>query len=245
MFDAMGVSERTRRPWTVAVSFAGELALVGLAILVPLVTTEGLPHISEWVSVPEPPRALAHHAPRAAKRPEHAIPFQITRLLQMPNEIPPRAQTIQDLAAPPAAGDVVGVEGGIPDAAGPGNGVIDHLVRQLPAAAPLPPPAPARQSAQPIKRVRLGGLVQMGKWLSGPAPVYPALARSARISGIVRLHAVIARDGTILDLRAVSGHPLLVQAALEAVSHWVFSPTYLNGAPVEVETEIEVRFTLQ
>ena len=61
----------------------------------------------------------------------------------------------------------------------------------------------------------------------------------------MRLEAVISRDGTILNLRAVSGHPLLIPAALAAVEQWVFRPTSLNGDPVEVATEIEVHFTLQ
>jgi protein TonB len=87
--------------------------------------------------------------------------------------------------------------------------------------------------------------VQESKLISGPRPIYPSLARAARISGIVRLEAVISRDGTILNFRAVSGHPLLVPAAMAAVQKWVFRPTYLNGDPVEVATEIEVNFTLR
>ena len=84
-----------------------------------------------------------------------------------------------------------------------------------------------------------------GKLVSGPMPVYPPLARQARIAGVVRLEAVISREGTVLNLHVVSGHPLLVPAALAAVQRWIFSPTYLNGDPVEVASEIEVNFTLQ
>src|SRR6202042_3362545 len=81
--------------------------------------------------------------------------------------------------------------------------------------------------------------------ISGPRPLYPPLAKAARVSGQVHLKAVIARDGTILDLRVIGGHPLLIPAALAAVKQWVFQPTYLNGDPVEVATEIIVDFTLQ
>jgi len=87
--------------------------------------------------------------------------------------------------------------------------------------------------------------VQQGKLLSGPRPVYPQLARAARIEGTVRLEAVISREGAILNLRAVSGHPLLIPAALAAVEQWTFRPTFLNGDPVEVATTIDVTFTLQ
>ncbi len=91
----------------------------------------------------------------------------------------------------------------------------------------------------------MGGSVLQAKRISGPQPVYPPLAKQARVEGTVRLQAVISREGTILNLRAVSGHPLLIPAALAAVEQWVFRPTYLNGDPVEVATEIDVNFTLQ
>jgi protein TonB len=74
--------------------------------------------------------------------------------------------------------------------------------------------------------------------------VYPALAKMARIQGIVRLDAVINKDGTVQDLRVISGHPLLVKAALEAVQRWRYQPILLNGEPLEVATEIDVNFTL-
>ena len=75
-------------------------------------------------------------------------------------------------------------------------------------------------------------------------PVYPRLAASARIGGVVRLKAVISKDGRIKDLKLISGHPLLVQAAMDAVRQWTYKPTVLNGKPVEVATEIDVNFTL-
>ena len=77
-----------------------------------------------------------------------------------------------------------------------------------------------------------------------PRPVYPPLAQEARISGVVRLNAIIGTDGTVQNLTVASGHPVLVPAALEAVKQWVYAPTLLNGQPVEVVTQIEVNFTL-
>ena len=75
-------------------------------------------------------------------------------------------------------------------------------------------------------------------------PVYPPIARAARISGVVRLIGTIGKDGAIQNLEIVSGHPLLARAALEAVRQWVYKPTLLNGIPVEVVAPIEVNFTL-
>lgn len=75
-------------------------------------------------------------------------------------------------------------------------------------------------------------------------PEYPLLARQARIGGVARLKAVIGRDGTVQDLSLLSGQPLLVEAAMDAVKKWVYKPTYLNGVPVEVLTEVDVNFQL-
>lgn len=244
MFDAIGVSERTQKPWTVVVSFISQMAMIGLAILVPLVGTDALPHRS-WVSLPEPPRALPHRPAQSAAKQAKMVPSQITRKgLVLPAAIPEKAVIIQDPDFVPAAGDAVGVPGGFEGSNGPGNGVIDSLVRLTPAVAPPPPPEVANEP-KPIPRIKVGGNVQQGKLISGPRPTYPQLARQARVAGKVRLQAVISRDGTILDLKAVSGHPLLIRAALAAVAHWVFSPTYLNSEPVEVATDIEVNFTLE
>ena len=246
MFDAIGVPERTQKPWTVIASLIGQMALIGLAILAPLVGTDALPHRISWIALPEPPRALPHRPPQAAAKQANVVPSQITRKgLVLPAAIPERAVIIQDPDFVPAAGDGVGVPGGFEGSNGLGNGVIDSLVRSMPPVAPPPPPVVARETPKPIKRITVGGNVQRGKLISGPLPVYPPLARQARVAGKVRLQAVISREGAILDLRAVSGHPLLIPAALAAVSHWMFSPTYLNGDAVEVATEIEVNFTLQ
>ena len=75
-------------------------------------------------------------------------------------------------------------------------------------------------------------------------PTYPPLAKQARIQGTVRFTAIIGKDGTIQNLQLVSGHPLLVPAAQDAVKQWVYKPTLLNGEPVEVITQIDVNFTL-
>jgi TonB family protein len=92
--------------------------------------------------------------------------------------------------------------------------------------------------------IRVGGNVQAANLIRKVTPVYPADAKSARIQGTVQLNATIAPDGTVQDLQVTSGHPLLAQAALDAVRQWVYRPTLLNGAPVTVVTTIDVNFTL-
>lgn len=98
--------------------------------------------------------------------------------------------------------------------------------------------------AHSIKRVMVGGKVASAKLISQVAPVYPLLAKQARISGTVRLHVIVARDGSMAQIEVASGHPLLVQSALDAVRQWRYQPTLLNGEPVEVDTFVEVVFQL-
>jgi len=93
--------------------------------------------------------------------------------------------------------------------------------------------------------VYVGGNVMAGKIVKRVALVYPPEAKNARVSGTVRLHAIIGRDGAIEELEVVSGHPLLMQAALDAVRQWRYQPTLLNGSPVEVDTTIDIIFELR
>jgi protein TonB len=118
----------------------------------------------------------------------------------------------------------------------------------VPPPAPAPPPAvpgitpPA--APPPPARIRVGGNVQQANLVEKVTPVYPPLAKQARIQGTVSYTATINKDGTIQSLEVISGHPLLVEAATDAVKQWVYRPTLLNGNPVEVITQIDVNFTL-
>jgi protein TonB len=103
------------------------------------------------------------------------------------------------------------------------------------------PVAPVAPTA--VQRVRQSQ-IQPAMILSQPQPPYPPIARSVGIQGDVVLHAIIDREGGIVELQVVSGHPLLVRAALDAVRTWRYRPTLLNGEPVEVETMITVSFRL-
>lgn len=94
------------------------------------------------------------------------------------------------------------------------------------------------------QRIRVGGKVEQKKRIYGPPPHYPPLAKAAGVQGVVKLDAVIGKDGMVQDLRVLSGPPLLVKASLDAVKDWRYRPTLLNGVPIEVETTITISFTL-
>lgn len=106
------------------------------------------------------------------------------------------------------------------------------------ATAAMPPPADG------TKRITIGGNVQQAKLVSQTRPVYPPLAKQARISGVVHLTALIGKEGNVINLAVISGHPLLIPSALDAVKTWVYHTTLLNGDPVEVLTQIDVNYTL-
>src|SRR5207237_336900 len=118
----------------------------------------------------------------------------------------------------------------------------EALPKTMMATMLTAPPAPPKP--KPTGPVRVGGNVQAARIVNRVQPVYPPLARQTRISGTVRLHAIISKDGTIQQLEVMSGHPLLQQAALDAVRQWRYQPTLLNGEPVEVDTTIDVIFSL-
>jgi len=112
-----------------------------------------------------------------------------------------------------------------------------------PGSAPPTVKAPDSQVTGP-KRIHVGGQVMQAKVVYQPAPPYPQLAKMAHIQGTVRLGATVARDGTIKSLKVISGQPMLIKAVLDTVEHWRYQPTLMNGQAVEVETEVDVNFTL-
>ena len=136
---------------------------------------------------------------------------------------------------------------GLPVSNSTNTGIPDGIVGAFDVPKVAPPPKPVVRELvkpEPAARLQIGGSVLASKILQRPQPIYPELARRARIEGVVTLHGIITREGRIGQLRVLSGHPLLLRAAFDAVSQWVYSPTLLNGQPVEVEAPIEVRFSL-
>jgi len=120
------------------------------------------------------------------------------------------------------------------------------VVTETRPAAEAPKPAPTAATAAPSAEtpLRVGGQVQEARLIRRREPVYPPLARQARIQGVVKLEAVIGPDGRVEKVEAISGPPLLRQAAVDAVRQWVYEPSRLNGQPVRVTTQIEINFTL-
>jgi periplasmic protein TonB len=225
---------------TIPIAYIFEVILIGVFVLIPLIYTEALPKTMISVSLVAPPPPPPPPPPPAAAPPVRVI-RQVTAedIMKAPTVIPKTIAQIKDQPAPPPQASV-GVVGGVPGGM-PGGAVGGVLGSILTSAAPPPPPPP---KAETPKRIRVGGNVEAAKAIFKPSPEYPPLAKMARIQGTVRLAAVISREGTIQDLKLLSGHPLLVQSAMAAVQRWRYQPTLLNGEPVEVETEIDVIFTL-
>ena len=137
-----------------------------------------------------------------------------------------------------------------------GDGVTLHIVQivdpgALPQARmstegtiPPPPPPPLVGAENAPQKIKVGGNVQSVMIVNKVPPIYPEMAKAARVEGVVRLAALIDKDGTVKELRSLEGPSLLIQAAMDAVKQWTYKPTLLNGEPVNVETTIDINFTL-
>ena len=230
----------TKRGMTTTISFVLQIALVGVLVLIPLLYTEALPKQQLMTFLVAPP------PPPPPPPPPAAVPQRVVKVVQTdiingelrtPTKIPKKVEMIKEEEAPPpvmaSAGVVGGVPGGVPG--GQMGGVIGGIISSTPVAVP--------KVATP-QRVRVSQGVSQGLLIHRVQPMYPPLARQARIQGTVVLQAEISKDGTIENLRLISGHPMLAPSAIEAVRQWRYKPYFLNGEPVEVETQITVNFTL-
>ena len=233
LLESTNQKKKTNKGWSVILSGLVQTVILGILVLIPLIYTEALPKamLSTLLIAPPPPPPPPP-PPTVVKTVVKPVARLITagKLVQ-PRAIPKEVAVFKEAALPPditpAGGIAGGVFGGIP-----GQGII--------GGAALPPPPKAAAPS----RIKQGGNVTAASILSQTRPVYPALARQARIQGSVVLHAIIDKDGKVAQLEVVSGHPLLVQAALDAVKQWRYKPTLLNGDPVEVDTTITVTFTM-
>jgi protein TonB len=243
MFEELVVSspnpKKTNKPWTVFVSLLFEIAFLGIIILIPLIYTEALPKTMMATMLTAPPPPPPPPPPPAVAAVVHVRPqahlMDAGKLVQ-PRVIPHEVKIIKEDAEPDMS---VGMTGGVPGgvAGGSMGGVLGGVIGGMGTA----PPPPRPHQTGPL---RVGGNVQAARIVNRVQPVYPPLARQTRISGTVRLHAIIGKSGTIEQLEVMSGHPLLQQAALDAVRQWRYQPTLLNGEPVEVDTTIDVIFSL-
>jgi len=243
---------KTNKSWTVMVSFIAQIVLLVVAVILPLIYTDVLPAttLQSFLVAPPPP-------PPPPPPPAAAPPVKVVKViprqfdagkLMAPKSVPKEIAVIkEDELPPPSSGVSGGVVGGVGGSGGGiVGGVLGGIIGAVPTAAPPPPPPPppAVKKEAPVQRIKVGGNVQGAMILKKTPPIYPPLAKSARVSGVVHLAAIIAKDGTIQELHSLGGPALLIQAAMDAVKTWVYRPTMLNGEPVQVETTIDVNFTL-
>jgi protein TonB len=243
MFEDMvlsGKTKRTNKPWTVVLSMAVQSFVILVLILIPLIYTEALPKAMMATMLTAPPPPPPPPPPPVAAQIVHVKPqahLMDAGKLIAPKVIPRDIKIIKEEAEPDVMSS--GMTGGVPGGVSGGSmgGVLGGVIGGM-GTAPAPP------KPRPTGPVRVGGNVQAARIINRINPVYPPLARQTRISGTVRLHAIIGKDGTIQSLEVMSGHPLLQQAALDAVRQWRYQPTLLNGDAVDVDTTIDVIFTL-
>jgi protein TonB len=218
-------------------------------MILPLFLTQAIdPHKLELTYLVAPPLApgpLPPPATAAPQRPTSKRVMPVTAKLTMPIAIPKIIPNTTDNEAAEAPPDVLarfagGVTGGVPD--GQIGGLLGGILGGT-AASPSPP-QPVAASPAPSEPLHLRGEVKLPRKIYAPAPQYPILAQQAMIKGVVEIDAVIDKDGNVVEERPISGPALLIAAALEAVKHWKYQPTYLNGVPWPIELTIDVTFSL-
>jgi len=223
---------QNRRRWTLLLSLTLQAAAVSLALIYPLLHPERLPFIS---TVPK----IAFSAPTVVRiipaENDYARPAP-TSQLQWPLQIPVRhagsfTSARTDATDVPPTGPFFAIS-----SAGPPSALPNLFAStRVNVAGPVP---------ANYKPLRLSHLEE-GRLLQKIQPIYPEIPKRLHIQGDVVLTALIAKDGSIEGLKVLSGHPLLIRAALEAVSQWRYKPYILNGSATEVETTIKVTFRLE
>lgn len=220
-----------RKKWAVTASVASQAACLLTLIVIPLVYTQALPKVilNSMLVLPSTPAAQPPK-PTAPAGETHSVRLLRGNVLLAPTSIPLHAKIFTEADLPP--------ETAAPET---GYGSMTNLFDLGTAPAEV-----VNRPAEPViaDRIRLGGNVEEAKLIARIQPVYPVLAVQTRTQGNVILHAIIGKEGDVSELQVISGHPLLVEAALGAVRQWRYRPTLLNGFPVEVETTIAVSFVL-
>jgi len=238
-------TRQKRSPMKWAASFAAHIAVLTILLILPLYFSQGLnlQKLNTTLLVAPPPPAAPPPPPIAAE--VHTIrsmpkttftPGKLTA----PSFVPKTVVSTPDIGAPDVA--IAGISGSVPGGL-PGGQIGGMLGGVMGGVAA--PAAPVAVSEGPKKPVRVGGNVKPPKLLSGPPPVYPILARQSHVQGVVVIEAIIDEHGNVVQEKIVSGHPLLVQAALKAVSERKYEPTVLDGEPQSVDLRVEVNFQVQ
>jgi len=230
-----------KKTGALAASLTAQTLTVGVLIALPLIYSDRLPDVRLFIplSLPAPPppplpqraQTAASSSSRNSLTPTRIYtPRHIADLSQIPD--------VGLVEAPPSFAS--STDSGVPG----GTGVPLAMSQLFREPIPQPKPGVAEAAMLPAKPTAVSSGVQAAKLVKKVIPIYPPLARQARVSGTVQLIGVIAKDGTIQQLQVASRHPLLVKAALDAVRQWIYRPTLLNGQAVEVIAPIDVIFTL-
>lgn len=208
------------------------LAVAGL-LLLPLLNTYEIDLASRvrntfrLISPPPPP------SPSPVEPRLRPVVARFEADLSAPAAIPDQVALLHDVGDPLApfasASGPPGLSGGIAHSA---SGGVLSVVLPQDQGVPLPPP------------IRIGGRIQSARLTHRVVPEYPRDALEQRVSGVVKLEAIIATDGSVRDMRLIAGHPMLAGAAMDAVAQWRYRPTRLNGQAVEVITLVQVFFKL-
>lgn len=236
--------ERTRRRRSMMLSSLIQAALLTAAIVVPLFASQAIPGSRNEPRLPAPkgirivdarPPGAESAPPRGPRRP----PDGFVQPIDIPKDIPPtgrdRGAGEHHEALPPGqTGCAICTPDGVqlpPDMFG----------RTTPV---MPAPKAPETDSRPRGPVRVSPPVQEAKLIHRVKPAYPPLALQIRKEGRVELHAIIATDGTMRELKVITGDTLFIQSALDAVQQWRYQPTLLGSEPVEVQTRITVIFVL-
>ena len=242
MFDLI-TGKATHTPHTpgvpILVSTAAHVVVVGLVIVLPwLYITDQLPEVSTMMAFvvappppPPPPPPAPAPAPAPARQPE-PTPAPMSGVVA-PVESPPQIAP-ETLAVDAGEEGMVGVEGGVP------GGIVGGIVGGFEMEIPPPPPRPA-----PRGPIRIGGQLQQPTLVHRVDPVYPGVAVSAGIEGMVILEAIVDEEGRVESLKVLRSNGVLDRPALEAVRQWRYSPVLLNGRPEKFILTVVVSFRLE
>ena len=250
MFESSVVptAPKGRRSALLSISTALQLGLIAAAVIIPMAHVSALPPVK---LVPRPPMPRLDHVKlvpldESVRREAMAAAARVQvirrREIVAPTRVPdkPSARIFDDVGAMPAGfipgGDSSGVPGLSP--------AVDLGQRSVAPRPQAQKPQPQVQKPTTPMRLAVGGRVRQPKLIREVRPAYPPLARQARMQGVVKITAIVSRDGSVQSLQVVSGHPLLVAAAMDAVRQWLYEPTLLNGEPVEVVLVVDVNFRL-
>ncbi len=225
-----------RRGWTTLASFTMQALGLSLLLAIPLIWVQRPPQL-HWLERLASPAALTPPSATQAAHAHSAAGAAVNNLPQRPfiapQSIPLQIAAINDADSVPPAPEFPTI--GTGSGRGPGDGVAHGLGSGIPVVVPARPVA---VKPLPVSHWAEGNIIYRVE------PSYPPIARQARVQGTVELRAIISKTGTIENLVVVSGHPMLVKSAIEAVRQWRYRAYLLNNEPIEVETEITVNFVL-